>query len=106
MALSQAARDYLVIALSNKRLGAEVADAIDAGGNAQAATVAALGATTNLPATAAVLSTSNTYTDAAVKAAIDGAVTALRAAAETRLDNAEAKIDAVIASLKAAHLMA
>jgi predicted RecA/RadA family phage recombinase len=76
--------------------------------DSQAAVVAALGTTSALPSTAAVLSTAggNTYSDTSTKAAIDGAVTALRSATETRLDNAEAKVDELISALKTAGLMA
>jgi len=65
------------------------------------ANIPQLGATTNLPATGAVLATAggNTYSDAAVKTSIDGAVTALRAAAESRLDAAESKVDAILSAL-------
>ncbi len=38
--LSQKAREYLVVGLANKSVGNEIADAIDAGGNNQAAYVA------------------------------------------------------------------
>jgi hypothetical protein len=102
---------------------------------AKADNIAAIGATTNLTAlavtpaaataSAAVLSTSNTYTDAAVKTSIDGAVDALkgkvltaldlkadnadvetlRGQVETRLDGVEAKFDALVAALVAAGLM-
>lgn len=63
----------------------------------QAANVAALGTTTNLTAIAA------SYADLA---AARTSVNTLKGEVETRLDNAEAKIDAVIAALIAANLMA
>ena len=106
MSLSARAKRLLEIATGSKKIGDEIQAAADAGTNPVAGTVAALGSTTNLPASNAVLSTSNTYADAAVKTAIDGAVDALRVPAEARLDAAEAKIDAVIAALKASGQMA
>lgn len=63
----------------------------------QAARVTALGTTANLtaiPGSFANLTAAQT------------AVTTLKSEAETRLDNAEAKIDAVIAALRASGLMA
>lgn len=72
----------------------------------KASTIAALGTTTNLAASNVTLSTSDTYTDAAVKTAIDTAVDALKTNAETRLDNIETKVDAIIAALKVAKIVA
>lgn len=63
----------------------------------QAAVVAALGTTTNLTAIAA------SYADLA---AARTSVNTLRTDTEARLDAIDAKVDAVIASLKAASLMA
>lgn len=105
--LSTNAKKALDIALGSKQngVGAEVAAAIDASGSGPASHVASIGATSNLPASNAVLSTSDTYTDAAVKAAIDGAVDALKTPAESRLDAIEAKIDQILAALIAAGLM-
>lgn len=104
MALSKDAKFRLEVALADRRAAKEIADALGAV-TSPAGHVAPLGATTNLPASNATLSTSDTYTDAAVKAAIDGAVDALRVAAEARLDAAESKIDAILAALQAAGLM-
>jgi hypothetical protein len=106
MALSQRTKDILEVAMADRRSAQELAAAFDGIAVADvAATVAALGATTNLPASAASLSTGDTYADAAVAAAIDGAVDALRVAVEARLDAAEAKVDAIISALKNAGLM-
>lgn len=82
-----------------------VVAAIDAQGSGPAAAVAALGTTTNIPTVSVTLSTSNTYTDSAVKTAIDSGANAVRTATEARLDAIEAKIDDLIAKLKAAALM-
>ena len=89
MALSAAARKRLEVAMAHRSTAKEVADAIDSGGNPQAANVAALGTTTNL-----------------VGVDGTGSNAAPLAGTESRLDAIEAKIDAVIASLKAAGLMA
>lgn len=100
MALSKKTKEIMVVALANKVAGQELAAAVDSlHAVAAAASVAAIGTTTNLPT--AALSTSDTYTDAAVNTAIN----AQRTAVEARLDVIEAKIDAVIAALKAASLM-
>jgi hypothetical protein len=104
--LSQETINRLGIALTSDAAALELIALIEAGGNPVAALVANFGATTNLPASNAALSTSDTYTDAAVKAAIDGAVDAKGAAAETRLDNIETKLNAILTALKNAGLMA
>lgn len=89
MSLSKKAKEVLVVAVANKSVGEEIADAIDAGSNDQAGAVAAIGATVDL-------------------VGVDG--TASNAAplvgTEARLDVIEAKIDEVIAALKAAGIMA
>jgi hypothetical protein len=97
MALSEDTKKRLVIALTDEAAGQELADAVDAGSNPKAATVAAIGTTVNLPAVAATFAT---LADAR------SAVEAQRAGAEPRLDAVEAKIDAILAALKAAGLMA
>ncbi len=85
---------------------AEVADAIDAlHAIAPAASVAALGATSNLAAANITLSTSDTYADADVKTAVDAGINTLRVAVEARLDAIEAKFDDLLAKLKAAEIM-
>lgn len=89
MALSAEAKRVLEIAMGSRPLASEVAAAIDSGSNPQAASVAALGATTDL-----------TGVDGTGDNAADLATT------EARLDAIEAKIDALISALKAAGLMA
>ena len=92
-------------------------------GQVPAATVDALGTTTNMtalvvtPTVLSDLSTGDTYTDASLNGAFAEVETALglkadnadvetlRGEAEARLDDAEAKIDAVISALKASGLM-
>lgn len=103
--LSKETKERLAHALTKRSAMQELVTVLAAGPYAQAAAVAALGATTNLSASNASLSTGDTYADADVKAAIDGAVDALAADAESRLDAAEAKIDAILAALKTAELM-
>ena len=100
MALSDSARERLIVALTDDTVGSEVADAIDSGSNAQGAAVADLGATGDI--TAAGLSTADTYTDNAVNAELDS----LMAEVEARLDDAEAKIDELAGSLRDAGIIA
>jgi predicted RNA methylase len=100
MSLSKKTKEILTVAMADKKSAAELAAAVDSmHAVAPAANVAALGTTTGLPA--AALSTADTYTDAAVNTAIN----ALKTASETRLDNIETKVDAIIAALIAAGLM-
>lgn len=87
--LSQRTKDIVVVALADRRAGQELASAVDAGGNSQAATVAALGVTANL-----------------VGVDGTGSNAAPLVGTEARLDAIEAKIDAILASIKAAGLMA
>ena len=131
MSLSSKARAVMKIAFANKAVGTEVADAIDLGGNPQAAAVAAFGATANMTvpvvAAATFTATSGTYgipadpTGAEVDATVDAALAkvkavvdvkadnadldTLRSEAEARLDAIEAKVNAIIAALKASGLM-
>ena len=136
MSLSKRTKDIMIVSMADRKAALELASAVDTGANPQAASVAAFGATANMSALVvsacsfvasnATLSTGDTYSDAAVKASIDGAidvataaakaildikadnadVETLRTEAEARLDAIEAKINAVIAALKAAALMA
>lgn len=88
MALSDKARQYLRHGLGSEQYGNEVADNIDSGDNPVAANVAAIGSTSDL-------------------VGVDGTGSNAAPLVETeaRLDAIEAKVDAVIASLKAAGLM-
>lgn len=86
MSLSLKARAVLISGLANKAVGKEVADAIDSGGNAQAASVAAFA-----PATSADLT---------------GADTVDQASVESEIGALKAKVNEVVAALKAAGLMA
>ena len=100
--------------------GIKLGDLIEAGSNPQAATVAAIPASANLTvpvvAAAAVGNTDITATQLAVVAAdvnaaldnkADNAdLVTLASEVEARLDTIESKINAVIAALKAAGLMA
>ena len=107
MALSTKARKRLEVAMARRAEAKELADAVDALHAVAAAThVAPLGSTTNIPVASTTLSTSDTYTDAAVKTAIDLGDNTLRTAVEARLDAIEAKVDALLAALVAAGLMA
>lgn len=89
MALSKKTKEILTVAMANKIAAAELAAAVDAGGNAQAASIAPIGATADL---------------VGVDGVGDNAAPLVET--EARLDAIEAKIDAVIAALKAAGLMA
>lgn len=91
MALSKAARKRLEVAMARRAEAQEVADAIDAGGNAQAAAIAALGAQSAVGTTDG----SGGAGDAALASDVDDKVEAI-----------QQKLDAVIAALKAAGLMA
>lgn len=104
MALSKRTKEVLEVAMADRRAAKEVSDALGAAAG-PAGHIADI-SSSNLPASAAALSTSDTYSDAAVNAEIDAQVNALAAAAETRLDAIEAKINAILAALQAADLMA
>jgi hypothetical protein len=91
MALSKAARKRLEVAMARRAEAQEVADAIDAGGNAQAAAIAALGAQSAVGTTDG----SGGAGDAALATDVNSRVQAI-----------QQKLDAVIAALKAAGLMA
>jgi hypothetical protein len=100
MTLSVDAKRRLTVAVANETAGAELAAAIDAQGSGPAAVVSAFGATTNLPAAACAGGASPSATN--VNAAID----TVAAAAEARIDALESKVNDLLASLKAAALMA
>lgn len=89
MALSTKARKRLEAAMARRAEAKEICDAIDLGGNAEAAVVAAFGATTNL-----------------VGVDGTGSNAAPLAGTETRLDAIETKINAILTALKDAGLMA
>lgn len=74
MALSNKAKEVLIVACANKKVGQEVAAAIDAGGNTKAAFVAAVSAPTATDLTTAeALANAN-------KAAINAVIASLIAA--------------------------
>lgn len=132
MALSKRTKRVLEVAMADRAASAELAAAVDSGSNPQAASVAPLGVTADL--TAAVVApvtfaaSAGTFaipaepTGAEVDAAIDSALGQVKTAVDAKADNAdletlrtevegrldaiEAKIDAIIAALKAASLMA
>ena len=88
MALSAKARKRLEVAMARRAEALEVIAAIDSNGSGPAATVAAIGATSNL-----------------VGVDGTGSNAAPLAGTEARLDVVEGKINAVIAALKAAGMM-
>lgn len=89
MALSAKAKKRLEVAMARRAEANEVIAAIEAGANAKAASVAAIGATSNL-----------------VGVDGTGSNAAPLAGTEARLDAIEAKVDAILSALKAAGLMA
>lgn len=101
MALTAEQTRVLKIALADEEIGAAIAAAIDASGSGPAANVPALGATTDIAASAATYAIPAEPTGAEVDTAIDDTIVFV----EARLDAIEAKVDAVIASLIAANLM-
>lgn len=82
--------------MANAKAAAELAAAVDSNGSGPAAVVAAIGATADLTAIA------GTFGSLAVA---NTAVATLASETEARLDAIEAKVDAVIAALKAAGMM-
>lgn len=132
MALSTRTKRVLEISMADRRASAELAAAVDSGSNPQAASVALIGVTADLTAAVVTATTfaasAGTYalpaepTGAEVDTAIDDALAqvksvvdakadnvdleTLRTEVEGRLDAIEAKVDAIIAALKGASLMA
>ena len=124
MAISNDSKHWFIQAVSKPEVANEILDAIESGGNPQAATVAAI-SSTNLtvaavaPSTVAAVVTGGVPDCAAaavdtvfasVKAILDikadnADLETLRGEVETRLDAIEAKINAILVSLKAAGIM-
>lgn len=98
MALSKRTKDIMIVALADKKSATELASAVDAGGNPQAAHVANATAAT---AITIALSTTDTYTDSAVNTAVNTALIT----AVTDINALEVKINAILAALQAAGLM-
>lgn len=86
--LSKKTKDVLAVAMANKVAAKELASAVDAGGNTQAAHVANI-------TSANLVGVDGTGSNAAPLAGT-----------ETRLDALEAKVNAILAALQAAGLMA
>ncbi len=130
MSLSEHTKKRLTTAVTSKSAADEIVAAIDAQGSGPAANIAAIGTTSNLTTLAVTATTftgaacaggsspSATNVNTAIDAAIAEAKTALdlkadnadvetlRTEIEARLDVIEGKIDALIAALKTAELMA
>jgi len=130
MSLSPAAKNRLNIALVSKTAGSELAAAIDLKNPVPATKIIALGTTTNLsplvvaPTTIAASACAGGDTPSAtdVDLAIDAATLAIASALDLKCDNAdaetlrtqtesrlaaiEAKMDAMLGSMKAANRMA
>lgn len=112
MALSKRAQDALKRAVTDKSAAEELRSTIDAGGNPQAAAVAAIPASTDLSLAApAAVDLNAVFDDTEVEAALNdkadqAAVSGMMAIAESRLDALEAKVNAILTALKNAGLMA
>lgn len=114
MALSKKTRRIVEVALADRVSAKELADAVDAGANAsapQGVAVADIGATadTSTPVVTPSAIPDNTAgsIDAALDTKADNAdVVTLRNEVEARLDVIEAKIDALLGSLRTAGLIA
>jgi hypothetical protein len=100
MALSNEAKRRLKVALTDEAVGNEVAAAIDAPGDGPAALVAAIAPSTNLPAAACAGGAAPTA------AQVNTAIDTVAAVAEARLDALEAKVNELVAKLKAASYVA
>lgn len=99
MALDKATKHRLAVALASLEAAEAVATAIDQGATGPADTVAALAAQSAFTAAATAGGATPTATN--VNAAID----ALAGSIHTRLGLVEAKVNAILASMKAASLM-
>lgn len=100
MTISADTRTKLRNGVADRDAADELSDAIDAAnaGGSVVANVAAIGATSNIPASAATYAIPAEPTGAEVDTAIDDTVVFI----EARLDTIEAKVDAVIAAMIAA----
>ena len=96
MALSTRTKRVLEISMADRKASAELAQAVDSNGSGPAAHVIAIPASTNIPTATVSLAPDATVAD--VNAAI--------AVVESRLDTLETKVNAIIAALIAAGMMA
>jgi hypothetical protein len=123
--LSEELKKRIKVAITDPDIADELILAIETGVDPQAAVVAAASTSVSSPTAATVsasnvtLSTTDTYSDAAVKAAIDGAVDALKTKIITALGlkadqedlvsavgALDSKINQILTAIKAAELMA
>ena len=96
MALSSRTKKIVEISLADRKAAAELSAAVDANGSGPAAHVIAIPASTNIPVAVASL------TPDALVADVNTAI----AVVESRLDTLETKVNAIIAALIAAGMMA
>ncbi len=96
--------DELVVASGGKITVLAGGSVVGGGDVTPQADVADIGAS-NLAATTITLSTSNTYTDAAVKSAVDTGLAGVTAKAETRFDAIDTKVNAILAALRLAGVL-
>lgn len=110
MALSQELRKRLVIALTDRFVGTELADAVDAAASAAGAAGTAAAAAQSSANTALARVATNVAVIGATANLVGVDGTGSNAAplveTESRLDTVEGKVDAIIAALVAADLMA
>jgi hypothetical protein len=99
MSLSTKAKLWLKSAIANASVAQEVSAAIDAFGSGPAANVAAIGAVTTIPNAACAGGSTPTATQ------VNTAINTVTAVAETRLENLETKLNAVVAALIASGQM-
>lgn len=96
--------DELVVASGGKitvEAGGSVAGGGDVTPQANIADITA----SNLAATTITLSTSDTYTDSAVKTAVDTGLSGVTSKVETRLDALDTKVNAILAALRIAGVL-
>jgi len=96
MALSTRTKRVLEVSMADRKASAELAKAVDSNGSGPASHVIPIPASTNIPVAVASL------TPDAVVADVNAAI----AVVESRLDTLETKVNAIIAALIAAGMMA
>lgn len=100
MSLSSTLLRRLAVALGNTDAANAIGAAIDAQGSGPAGVVAAIPASTAIPAAACAGGATPSATN------VNTAIDATHAVVEARLDAIEAKVNQILTSLKAANLMA
>lgn len=96
--------DEMVVA-SGGKITVQPGGSIVGGGDVTPQADVANIAASNLAATTITLSTSDTYTDAAVKTAVDNGLAGVTSKVETRLDAIDSKVNAILAALRLAGVL-